>query len=108
MSTGCRAWEGAGWVQVAAGYAERRVPDPSSARLESVDKRTQSKMWDRTYDRRQYAAASAVPCKVCRAPLFLRWSGGHLDHGHNEAACDVCNPSKPRSKVPESDRRDLA
>jgi hypothetical protein len=103
----CLACEGDGWVQIAAGYAERVVPDPSSARLESVDAGTQTEMWDRTYARREFAARSVVPCKVCRPELYVRWAGGHLDRGHNESACDSCSGPRPHRRVPETDRRDL-
>lgn len=104
----CLACDGDGWVLVASGYAERMVPDPASAKLETVDEASQSAIWDRVYQRRDHAARSVVPCKVCRPDLYLRWAGGHLDRLHNTAGCETCSGGmKPRRSFPETDRRDL-
>jgi len=108
MTAECLVCDGAGTVQVAAGYAERVVPDPTSARLESVEPETQKIIWSHVYARRAVAAASVVPCKVCRPEQYLRWAGGHMDRGHDAAGCEVCSGPKPRRPVPEIDRKDLA
>jgi hypothetical protein len=103
----CLACDGDGWVPVAAGYAERIVPDPSPARLESVDPDRQPDLWAHVYLRRESAARSVAPCKVCRPGLYLRWAGGHLGRLHNTAACETCSGPRPSRQIPSQGRRDI-
>ena len=102
------ACDGDVWVTVPAGYAEKHVPDPAPALLESLDEAGQKNVWARVYVRRDVFSRSVVPCKVCRPDLFFRWEGGHLDKNHNTHACDVCSPARVRrSPPPSQDRKDL-
>ena len=93
---------------VAAGYGERISPDPTSARLESVDADVREQIWAQVHAKRAVAAGSVVPCKVCRPEQYLRWAGGHMDRGHDAAGCVECSGPKPRRQVPDVDRKDLA
>jgi hypothetical protein len=106
--SGCLVCDGDGTVQVSAGYAERMVPDPTSAQLEAAEPDVQKKIWANVYGRREVAAGARVPCKVCRPEQYLRWAGGHLNFGHSCEECSGRSRVRPAVPHPEADRKDLA